>query len=611
MRDNAQSLKGKLVTVIADGVEVKANSGIYENAQVVLTDAFDHIPSWYTPRGIDAYRAALVVRKDGIVDNMSVVEAIQGGTYDDKKAEGITITSKSDNFAALICEGGEYTLKDVKLVFDSKSDGSDNGDFDAFGALIVGFDGAKIVLDNVDIYTKGVARAAIFCDSYANILTKNSKIHTMGGQLYAGYKNTCDQRVMVAPPWPLGLTGTVRSTNIMGDCGTSTFVNSEIVSDGWGVLSTDSGSDMILTVVDCLVKTESADLGRNPYLRRFGSGYGSYIIDDAQEFFRGVQFDVGTYAAVVCGGSATYTSSNGTFDVRPIYFVYDKNIEDVTNHFGKVTPGHTIAVSETPVFDGIVGKGNKTVINSDGWAFMAHDFGDIHILDGTEVNTDAGFFIHKDGEMFIEIDNAVMNIGNKVILQVMDNDDDAIGFNMDSMKEECWPRNVFNTEYNEPAGYPGIDYEAPGIPCDQTVKGKFTNVKLDGDFYNSSGYVLGLFGVPQGRKMDLTFGENAVVNGAICATSAIHVDPQGNQITHFEIDEYYHLGRLANKPHFNGANVISVELTDNAVWNVTGTSIITKLTIGENAKINGKATIDGQPLELVPGTYEGVITIEA
>ncbi len=619
MRSNSIPLNGKLVTVIADGVEVKPNSGIYSNAQLVVTDAFDHIPSWYTKRGIDAYRAALVVRKDGIVDNMSVVEAIQGGSYDNNGADGITIRSTSDNFAALICEGGTYSLRNVKLDFDSKSDGSDNGDFDAFGAVIVGFAGSKIVLDNVDIFTRGVSRTAVFVDSDSHVLMRDSKMRVMGGKLYAGYRNNAEQTNMVAPPWVLGITGNARGTNMMGDCGTLTLVNCDLAANEWGVLSTDSGSDAILTVVDSTVSLLGKGMDNNPYIKNWGSGYGSYIIDDAQEFFRGVTFNVGTYVAVVCGGTATYESSNGVYDIHPIYFIPNPDIPDEVNHFGKVLTGHDIAVSETPVFESIAGQGRKTVIHSDGFGWMAHEFGTINILDGTEVNTEAAVFLHKAGNMNIHVDNAVLRAADNVLIQLIDNDDDAVGFTFETIdpSQPPSPLNsfgpIFNTEFNEPAGYPGIDYPAPGTAGEEVVNATFTNVVLNGDCYNASGYVLGGMGKadPQGRPLNLTLGENAVLSGAVCATSAIHVDETGRQNTHFTIHEYYYLGRVANRPHFNGANTINVTLTDNAVWNVTGTSIITSLTIGEGARVNGRAALYGQPIELVPGqTYTGLITIE-
>ena len=57
------------------------------------------------------------------------------------------------------------------------------------------------------------------------------------------------------------------------------------------------------------------------------------------------------------------------------------------------------------------------------------------------------------------------------------------------------------------------------------------------------------------------------------------------QNTHFTINEYWDLGHVANLVNFNGANVINVTLTDDALWMVTGTSLISSLTIYGNGQI--------------------------
>lgn len=158
-------MDGKLATLIVDGVEMPMDGKVHPNSELVLTDAYKEGFCWYTPRGVDPYRSALVVEKDGIVLEKSVAQAVQGGTWNDHEADGITVESKSDNFTAVLNNGGDYTIKNSKFIFDSKSDGKNVCDFNGFGAVIGAFNGAKTVLDNVDILTRGVARPAVFVDS--------------------------------------------------------------------------------------------------------------------------------------------------------------------------------------------------------------------------------------------------------------------------------------------------------------------------------------------------------------------------------------------------------------------------------------------------------------
>ena len=75
-------------------------------------------------------------------------------------------------------------------------------------------------------------------------------------------------------------------------------MNSSITSQTWGVLSTDSGSDCTLVALNTVV----ANTG--------DSGYGTYVIGNATEYLLGTHFDVGSYATIFTGGTATYGDSD-------------------------------------------------------------------------------------------------------------------------------------------------------------------------------------------------------------------------------------------------------------------------------------------------------------
>ena len=57
------------------------------------------------------------------------------------------------------------------------------------------------------------------------------------------------------------------------------------------------------------------------------------------------------------------------------------------------------------------------------------------------------------------------------------------------------------------------------------------------------------------------------------------------QNTSFTISEYYDIGHVANLINYNGGNDVAVSLSDDAVWNVTGTSLISSLTIEGDAQV--------------------------
>ena len=66
------------------------------------------------------------------------------------------------------------------------------------------------------------------------------------------------------------------------------------------MLSTDSGSDCTLVAVNSVVTNSGGD------------GYGTYAIGNATEYLLGTEFNVGTYATIFTGGTATYGDSDPT-----------------------------------------------------------------------------------------------------------------------------------------------------------------------------------------------------------------------------------------------------------------------------------------------------------
>ena len=58
-----------------------------------------------------------------------------------------------------------------------------------------------------------------------------------------------------------------------------------------------------------------------------------------------------------------------------------------------------------------------------------------------------------------------------------------------------------------------------------------------------------------------------------------------HQNTSFTINEYWSIGQVANLVYVKGGNAVNVFLTRDAVWNVTGISLIASLTIEGDAQV--------------------------
>ena len=546
-----------------------------------------------------AYDAALYITAEGIDTEKSSTDRISSGDYDETSASGIVIDDSQSGHNGILIVDAEYTITGASIDMLTDADGSDTCDFSGKGTAIAAFgSGANVTIEDSTIHTSGIASMPIFADSGATVTIRNSTLQSDGGTLSSEYLNTPSQTLMVAPPWILGIMGNSRCSNMMGRDTTTNVIDSETSAGAWAVLSTDAGDDMYLNVYNTSLTLNNADESAaaplqaeggqisetldNPYTVNYGSGYGTYVIGRAVETFAGAEINVGTYATIFTGGSATYTAleAGETYELK--------------NHAGETTA--TYEATEDKV----------TEIHSDTFGFMAHqNENSISVEKGTVVDSGYATFLVKSGSsnetLTATIDDAVITNGG-VLIQVMDNDDATNGGMMDADDPENTNGGSqnFKPYHSEDAGFDTSDATAGNT--EQTFT--FTNGDYTGNIYNASGSD-GL----EGSTLNVTFGEGATYSGAIAATSAIHVTYEGSQAvkanggyafddeetasafaeqyqnTSFTIEEYWSIGQVANLVNDNGANAVNVTLTDNAVWTVTGTSLISSLTIEGEAQV--------------------------
>lgn len=553
-----------------------------------------------------AYDAALYVTAEGISQDQSSVDRVSAGTYDENSAENIVINDGESGHNGILVYNTDYAVTGAEITMLTEADGTDTCDFSGKGTAIAAFGSdANVSVTDSTIHTSGVATMPIFADDGATITIKSSVLQSDGGTLSAGYLNTPSQTLMVAPPWILGIMGNSRCSNMMGTNTTTNVIDSETSAGAWAVLSTDAGNNMALNIYNSSLTLNNADESAaaalqasggqisetldNPYTVNYGSGYGTYVIGNASETFAGAQVNVGTYATIFTGGSAVYTN----LEAGKIY--------ELKNSSGETTA--TYEATEDKV----------TEIHSDAFAFMAHqDRNSITVESGTIVDSGYATFLVKTGSsnqvLTATVDDAVITNGG-VLIQVMDNDDATNGGMMstdDPLNTNGGSQN-FKPYHTEEDGF-----DTSSAASDSTVQQfTFTNGTYTGNIYNASGSD-GL----NGNALNVTFGSGSQYSGAIASTSAIHVTYDGSvllkenggyafdnteeaaafaaqyQNTSFTINEYWNIGQVANLVNSNGANTIHITLTDDAVWNVTGTSLITSLTISDEARVIVPADVE-------------------
>ncbi len=571
-----------------------------EGSEETVPKADGQLGSWSgggtdasSPAGNDyAYDAALFVTSAEIDGERSSSDRINSGLFDGEYAENIDLTDKTAGHNGFVIAGQKYAVTRSIIELITDADGSSTCDRTGLGSVIAAFgSNANVTVSDSYLHSSGVGAMPVFADDGATVTIRSSVLQSDGGTLYETYMNTTDPALAAAPPWTLGTMGTSRCVNLMGAGTTLNLIDSTATSGAWGVLSTDSESPTTLNVINSelglnysvekrhLLQAGAGQISEttdDPYTVKSGTGYGTLVTGDAAATILGSRFFTGTYAAVFSGGSAVYAG---------------------------LESGETYELANTIAYT--AAENRNTEIRSDTFGFLAHQGSNsISIEKGTVIESAYATFLVKTGfgnqSLVAAVDDAEISNGG-VLIQVMDNEEAAIGMmdKNDKLNTDHGTQN-YKTEYNEAEGFSVAQAQS-----DEPVQiFTFTNGGFFGNIYNASGSN-GL----KGSTLNVTFGEGSTYKGAIASTSAIHVSFVGSeavkenggfalddteaaadfaekyQITHFTINEYWNLGHVANLVNFNGANIINVTLTDDALWMVTGTSLISSLTIYGNGQI--------------------------
>ncbi len=479
-------------------------------------------------------------------------------------------------------------------------------DFSGQGAMIVANDGATVDVKDLTISTDGFERSAAVVSERGTVRVEDSDFTVLGAnpitEAYEGYNNGADMDLMLSPPWVLGIQGGARGVNMIGASPRITVIDSKIASGGWADISTDSGSNATINVVDSeLIMLPESEGGMDSGWRIFGydedaygSGYGTFNIGSPAEYFYGTAITGVTMATIVMGAKTdVYASSNGAVEL--------------------------IDASGEPM-ETVEGKGQPTVVNSVFGVMQCGAIADgFYIKDGTVFNTEEAVILHKSGGGTYYFDNASLNSKSGVLFQMMDTDDDSTRF--DRTGGYIGPTYDESKLASAGVGFPGINYDCVSRAGSTSIAAVYTNGVYEGNLYNGSGY----YGYA-GGSLSVTVGENAVLNGDIALTSTIKgipyspealegiayygddigcvlLDADGNETANeaeaafiqtrsYTITQNFLQGHVQNKLHYNGASTITVSVEDGGTWNVAGESLITKLAVADGAVVKGTLTVN-------------------
>jgi hypothetical protein len=584
---------GKRVIMTVDGVRKNIVPGIYRGD--IRFELIDEVPSIgkyevasdFSPSGVKQvhyehpYESALTVDTDasgktGVLVEKSATSMLVGSTFDDKGITGGKIVNECPRANIITVIDGEYRISD--LTIESRAHGAD--DFEAYGASIAAAGQSKVVVDNVTIDNVGAVCTAVDAVEKADVLVMNSTIKTKGLD-----PDTCWADAMTEVPWVLGLKGSVRSTNVCDEAH-ATYYNCDMVSNGWGVLSTDDISEGAQhNIVNTKAVIEEDGI--------FDSGYVVYALGKVRTKIFGAEMASPDYPITFGGNSNDIFIGASDKATLEKYLGTDTLLAKETNGYATV-------------------EARRTKLDGGCYALMWH-----HVCTGkvtvenSDLRGDRCVFLMKaiEGNMFgkimppssptLEVKNCTLASKNGVILHLMENDDAGMGIGGHDLH---WA-----DSYTVPDTTPVVveGWNAADPEAQSTIHVSFADMEMAGDIYNTR------FGSGHNLAVSL---ENVQYAGAITAGRQYHKSHKpGDKILPTEPRELGNVGCLPAPVVCNG---VIVDVKAGANWTVTGTSFLSSLTIAEGATVAAAPgttltlLVDGKETELAPGAYTGNIELK-
>ena len=543
---------GEIVTMTIDGVQTDIAEGETYSGNIVLTLTDEDTLLGPNMGTAMAYwlRAAEYYKDGVLVESKSVADAV---------GEDGSIVSVGANFNGVMLTGsGEISVGGYDIDFT----GWGENDMGGVGAAVYAVgDGLTANIADTTIRTRGATRTAVFAGGDSTVNLNDVHVFTYSGELPEGVGDLNNMEV----PWMLGLIGDCRATNALGGAAV-TWTDSTVVAHDWGALSTDSlgssydagshsGGHVSLDVV-------------NSYIATVYSGYGAYADGAAQDRFIESTVDVADTALIMTG------TGEGTFEGSYV----NAGANAVMVHAGG---GGTINA---------VGS----LFHVGGTAFLIKD-------SAMTVNID-GSYVFFDGTAAVD-----PTLAAAYGLDLTDPIFDGETYDR-ALYNDLTATNIVKVQHNADAGSGADAAQSPVVV-------NVSNSELTGDFLNTCADVLTVTTTLMGsevtrdrpsRSLIVNLTDSSVT-GAISLGEDVWDSSELVTVSGGVNDFRYASGTILGC-FTDGEQGLELTLTGSD-WTVTRDSYLTKLTLDDASSIEGVITVDGEPVELAPGTYEGEIIV--
>ena len=277
------------VILTVDGVQRDLDPGAYEG-DVKLSVIDGVIVDYETHGSVDHYCMANAVSFENgkYAENQSVT-AVWNADADvrDGYVKNLKVVSRGDNFGGIMVRDGEAVIEDVEMDLI----GNGGCDFTGEGVGITAMGSAKVTVNRAKIHTVGSIRAAVVGREDAELVVNDSELFAADGDKPNNIHG------MTKVPWMLGLTGRVRTTNLV-DKAHVVYNRCHVKCENWGTFSTDGTQPGAhLEMRDCVIESEKC-------------GYGAYSIGECLDEFSGCTMNMGNYPLIMCAeGSGLFTNA--------------------------------------------------------------------------------------------------------------------------------------------------------------------------------------------------------------------------------------------------------------------------------------------------------------
>ena len=572
--------KGKYLTLLIDGIVREIRPGDYMgDIRLVVKDLYVQLPSGMN-RLTQCHRfmnMAVAVKDNEIIEDCSVLDAVNDGEVTGTGAKDIYIAADRANFNGILVAGNsDYTIDNARIYLE----GEGKDDFVGVGAGVTAADNAHVTINDSDICLSGATRCAVHVGGNSRVEVNSCRLSNVSP----------DTDRLYGFSWQLGISGSNRLCQLC-DNGQVVYNNCDIYTNGWGGLSIDGGDEH----VEIYLKDSRLRLV-GPRAR----GYGSFCIGEYPVTFDHSDVLVDGYGMLVMGmeGLGRPSIINGTKisgrffgtmvmnDDNSIYTMKDSSIATRRSSI-VVKSSATKFDIENMQFN----PGNGVVLQLQDSEEMGMDSIDYRIPVGVKDTYTEGRDLYTADELY----NVVLNIKNSDIKGNFFNSTTDLRYMNNSMR----------------GMFPSHAAAAPEFP-----EG-FTPPRFE-DFHEDG---LALLNAPilkrhngddlRGAKnlgMDLT---DTRITGIISSAEAKYRDGL------FVIDQR-NCQEISNiiqtaAPTVNNGVVISLD--GSSEWVVTGTSYITSLTLAEGALVSApegktiKMTVNGVDTDIAPGRYQGMIVL--